>query len=323
MEPVKKYILFIARMVVTAVVLSAVITAVIATVLWSLSHNPAFRDTGTPFLELVPRAAKTGVPFSVFLTVFLLSYLTYRKRRIVHFMLALILSFAMVAGSVIGLTYLRAETDERDRPVELFIGTYIHRLESETLYIEASEGNELRSVVVIDSGAEEKRFSFQPRGTVDPVAGEIRFPDGPVVPIAPESPLFSPLFTAAPGVSALLEDIGYLSRSLHETWAESLFQFCLYAGSLCLFCVCCSLFAAITNWPVVNLILILCSARFFVFLPRFLSGSMAKAMSRTLTGAEPGTTLLASIFIILSVLLMGWDLLFVNRGRGRQEKADG
>jgi len=323
MEPVKKYILFIARMVLTAVVLSAVITAVIATVLWSLSHNPAFRGTGPTFLELVPRAAKTAAPFSVFLAVFLLSYLTYRKLRIVHFMLALVLSFAMVGGSVIGLTYLKTETIESGRHAEPFIGTYIHRLEGKTLYIESSEGNELRSVVVIDSGTEGKRFSFQPRGTVDPGAGEIRFPDGTVVPVEPENPLFSPLFTAPPRVSALLEDIGYLSRSLHETWTEAFFLFCLYAGSLCLFCVSCSLFSAITNWPIVNLILILCSARFFVFLPRFLSGGMAKAMSKTLTGAEPGTTLLASIFIILSVLLIGRDLLFVNKGRGRKEKTDG
>jgi hypothetical protein len=125
MEPVKKYILFIARMVLTAVVLSAVITAVIATVLWSLSHNPAFRGTGPTFLELVPRAAKTAAPFSVFLAVFLLSYLTYRKLRIVHFMLALVLSFAMVGGSVIGLTYLKTEND-RERAARRTLHRNLH-----------------------------------------------------------------------------------------------------------------------------------------------------------------------------------------------------
>jgi hypothetical protein len=131
------------------------------------------------------------------------------------------------------------------------------------------------------------------------------------------------LFTAPPRVSALLEDIGYLSRSLHETWTESFFLFCLYAGSLVP--VLRELFPLLRHHeladrqpdpdPLLGPVL--------VFLPRFLSGGMHKAMSKTLTGAEPEPRLLASIFIILSVLLIGWDLLFVNKGRGRKEKTDG
>ena len=310
-------------MVLTAVALSAVITAFTAAVLWSQAHNPEYTEAGSSFLEFLPAAARQGIPISIFATLFLLSYLTHRKRRIIYFGISLVVSFALLWGATLGLSRVPAVKPARQEAAARFIGTYIHALRDQDLYLESVNGNTINQVVLVENTVknDDPRFTFYLHGSVDEAGSEISFPDGKKVPIIPENPLFSRLFAPEEGISRVLEDIAFLSRSLPDTYGESATLFYLYAGSLCLFCVCCSLFAAITNWPVVNLILILLSARFFIFLPRFLSGAAAAQMSRTLTGAEPGTILLSSIFVILSLLLLGWDLLFIHKGK--QGGADG
>ena len=312
---VKKALLLFFRFLLSGTVLFILFCFLNIISSWSQQHNPEVKRAFSEIFLFLPSAALESFAPAVIIGIFSTFFWINRTgiNRIVFILISTATAMALLFAALLILSPRYTSVSSQNESPPVLLERHLHTFNNNLLYMEKQDGNSFQTLVLIDIKEKEKRFSFISKAALSETAKEITVPGGERIALEPPNPFFSTLFTVPDNMDRLFKEFSLVTGQLVTQYETSRRTFLFYTAALCLFASCCSVFSRISKWPVVNLILSLGALRFIFFIQSFILKSPFNSTSGTaLLGFDPDITLVSAILLIVSLLLLGWDLLFVK-----------
>ncbi len=265
------------------------------------------------------------VPVAVLGAVFATLYRVIHKpgNGILSFLLVFCFSLLLLTGALAGMERLRrAIPPTGDRPRFAVEEGVLLLLTGREMLVGKVEGNDLRSILVLDEGAAPEPSIF-PEGYLNPATGDLHIFGYEAVPsLAGAREYRNGPFLPPESLGGLFRDIRFLSEDLRQRFDRSFRGYLVGAGSLLLLAASCWVSARLTRWPLFNAAVLFLSFRGVLFLYYVIFGLVLPGLDGLVPAGPFRLYAPAVPFGMLSLMLLVVDLLFVPSETKRLESID-
>ena len=309
------------------VLVATTVTGAVLLGSWAGLYNPSIPYESGWLIRNLPGASSSSLTVSVLISLYLLFGRIQRRpgRRLLSFVLPLVLCFALIAGGTAILSGPRQPANHPEGSIIYpFVPATIHSIESGLVYVGAvippdgpADGIRLERVVrYSEDGLLYDRTAAATGRSAGDETKALLIPSAtsaPAVAIEPKNPVYSPIFEAPDVLQGMIGDVELLNRYLLDTRARSPEQFVLATFSISLLVVSCISFLKLTRWPLFNALFALFLIRGVFLIMRFLRSDIGIEMSTLIANGQINSQMPSFVYLVLGALLVAFNLLFTRR----------